>query len=194
MGSGMVTIVVMMVVSGAIGVTTAEAQPPPASDEVMLRLTQQEMEEDAAGRVAKAHAEALAKQFNVPAKVVEDLRDAKQGWGEVGIRLGVAQELMKQDPKMFPTMNDSLARVGTLRSQGKGWGEIAQQLGFELGPVVNEVQRVRKEMRAEAKKAATSGVNKPDQNRARARSDSGETSTTDGTVESGRRGDRNDRP
>jgi hypothetical protein len=160
-----------------MGVTPAGAQPPPASDEVMLRLTQQEMEEDAAGRTGKAHAEAMAKQFGVPAKMVEDLRGTKQGWGEIGIRLGVAQELMKSDPKMFRTMNDSLVRVGDLRSQGKGWGKIAQQLGFNLGPVVKEVQRVRQEMRAEAKKAATAGVNKPDQNREQVRPESGRTSS-----------------
>ncbi len=134
---------------------------PPASDEVMLRLTQQELDEDAAGRVPKAHAESLAKQFNVPVKTVEELRASKQGWGEIAIRLSIARELTKTDPKSYPSMTEAIQRVGELRAQGTGWGEIAKQLGFTLGPVVSDVRRAREQIRAEAKKSATGGVVAP---------------------------------
>ena len=138
--------------------TTGSAQLlPPASDEVKLRVTQQELNEDAAGRAEKSHGEALAKQFKVEPQVVEHLRTAKIGWGEIAIRLGLAQELTKTDPKNYPTMTESLQKVGDLRSQKMGWEEIAKSLGFNLGSVVSELQRVRNEMRAEAKKAATEG-------------------------------------
>lgn len=173
MRSGLFGVVIVMVVIGVIGAATVEAQPAPASEEVMLRVAQQEMEEDAAGRVPKTHAELLAKQFQVPGNTVEDLHAAKQGWGEIAIRLGVVQELTKTDHKNFPTMAEALQRVGELRADGKGWGELARELGFKLGPVVSEVQRIRQEMRAEAKKSATAGVIKPDQSRERVRSESG---------------------
>ena len=134
---------------------------PPASDDVKLRITQQEFDEDAAGRAQKAHAEALAKQFQVEPQAVENLRTLKQGWGEIAIRMGLAQELVKTDPKTYPSMTEALQKVGDLRAQKISWGEIAKSLGFQLGPVVSEVQRVRQEMRAEAKKAATEGVVMP---------------------------------
>jgi hypothetical protein len=135
---------------------------PPASDDVKLRVVQQELDEDAAGRTQKAHAEALAKHFKVEPSVVEHLRTSKQGWGEIAIRLGIAQELTKTNPKTYPTMGDAMQKVGDLRTQQMGWGAIAKELGLALGPVVSEVQRVRQDMRAEAKRAATEGVVTPE--------------------------------
>lgn len=149
----------MLLVSGVMAAPVG-AQAP-ASDDVLLRVTQQELDEDAAGRQPKSHAEALANQFKVPVKTVEALRADKQGWGEIVIRLGLAQELTKSDPKTFPGMTEALQRVGELRSQGMGWGAIAKELGFKLGPVVSEVQRVRQEMKAQAKLGATADVVNP---------------------------------
>jgi hypothetical protein len=134
---------------------------PPASDYVKLRVTQQEPDEDAAGRTQKAHAEALAKQFNVDPSVVATLRASKQGWGVIAIRLGMAQELRKTDSKSYPTLAEAMRRIGDLRTQKMGWGATGKELGLALGPVVSEVQRVRQEMRAEAKKMATEGVVTP---------------------------------
>lgn len=130
---------------------------PPASDDVKLQVTKQAFDEDASGRAQKIHAEALAKQFNVEPHVVENLRTAKQGWGEIAIRMGLAQELVKTDPKTYPTMTEALQKVGDLRAQGAGWGAIAKDLGFKLGLVVSDVQRARNEMRAEANKSAIEG-------------------------------------
>lgn len=134
---------------------------PPASDDVKLQVSKQELDEVVVGRTQKTHAEALAKQFNIEPHVVENLRTSKQGWGEIAIRMGLAQELVKTDSKTYPTMTEALQKVGDFRAQGVGWGVIAKDLGFKLGPVVNEVQRVRNEMRTEAKKAATEGVVTP---------------------------------
>lgn len=136
---------------------------PPASDDVKLRVTQQELDEDAAGWIQKAHAEPLAKQFKVDPSVVETLRASKQGWGEIAIRLGMAQELTKTDSKSYPTLAEAMRRIGKLRTQKMGWGTIGKELGLALGPVVSEVQRVRQEMRAEAKRTATAGVITPGQ-------------------------------
>lgn len=136
---------------------------PPASDDVNLRVTQRELDEDAAGRIQKAHGEALAKQFKVDPSVVETLRASKQGWGEIAIRLAMAQELTKTDSKTYPTLAEAVRRIGDLRTQKMGWGAIGKELGLALGPVVNEVQRVRQEMRAETKRAATEGVVTPGQ-------------------------------
>jgi hypothetical protein len=153
----------------------------------MLRLTQQELEEDAAGRALKAHAEALAKQFNVPAKTVDELRASNQGWGEIAVRLGVAQELAKADPKSYPSMSEAIQRVGELRAQGTGWGAIAKQLGVQLGPVVSEVRRAREQIKAEAKKSATEGaVTRPTGERSAGKHES--------KVERGQRSDRVERP
>jgi len=152
---------------------------PPASDDVKLRVTQQELDEDAAGRTEKVHAAALAKQFKVDPSVVEHLRTSKQGWGEIAIRLVVAQELTKTDPKTYPTMTEAMQKVGELRTQRMGWSAIGKELGLALGPVVSDVQRVRQEMRAEAKRAATEGVVTPE--RALERSQTEQASQSDRT-------------
>ena len=146
----------MLISSLAVGIAASLsqgvwAQPVTAPEEATLQTTQQAFETDGAGRPAKAHAEALPKQFQVEPQVVESLRSAKQGWGEIGIRLALAQELTKVDAKTYPTMADALAKVGDLRAEGKGWGVIAKELGFKLGPVISEANRVRHELRTAEK-------------------------------------------
>jgi hypothetical protein len=65
-----------------------------------------------------------------------------------------------------------MQKVGDLRTQKMGWGAIAKELGFALGLVVSEVQRVRLDMWAEANRVATEGVVTPE--RALAQSQSGQ--------------------
>jgi hypothetical protein len=132
-----------------------------SADEAALRTTQQALDAETTGQSTKSHAEALAKQFKVEPQVVESLRTSKQGWGEIGIRLALAQELMKADAQTYPTMADALARVGDLRAEGRGWGAIAKDLGVKLGPIVRETNRVRHELRAE-NRARGAGTHKPD--------------------------------
>lgn len=156
----MVASILVLGVSASMGHGVL-AQTTSTPEEATLRTTQQALDTESAGRSTKSHAEALAKQFKVEPQLVENLRTAKQGWGEIGIRLALAQELMKVDSKTYPTMTEALARVGDLRAEGKGWGAISKELGFKLGPVVSEANRVRQELRAEAKTAG-SDVHKPD--------------------------------
>ncbi|BFU95845.1 MAG: exported protein of unknown function [Nitrospira sp.] len=134
---------------------------PPASDDVKIQVTQQEMDEDAAGRNPTSHAEAMARQFHVEKDVVQQLRQAKVGWGEIGIRLAFAQELTKQDAKSFPSVGDALSTVSDQRGNRIRWGIMASEFGIDLGQVVTQAQHVRQQMRAEAKKEATAGVVKP---------------------------------
>ena len=124
---------------------------PPASNDIKLQVTKQEIDEDAAGRASSIYAQALAAQFKSETKVVEDLRTSKQGWGEITIRLVLAQEAYKLAPGSYPNLIQPLQRIGDLRKEKQSWGEIAKQLGVDLAPVVAEAQRVRQELRAKVK-------------------------------------------
>lgn len=127
------------------------------SDEVRMQTMQREADEDAVKRGQKAQADLLAKQFQLPASEIEKLRNAGQGWGEVTIRLALADKLVKTDPAKFPTLAAALERINTLRNEGRGWGNISKELGFKLGPVVSEVRQslndLRRDLRAEQLKA-----------------------------------------
>jgi len=122
-----------------------------ASEETELQSVRQQLDMETGVRSSDKHAETLAKQFKVEVGTVEQLRASKQGWGEIAIRMGLAQELVKTDPKTYSTMTEALQKVGDLRAQGSGWGSIAKDLGFKLGPIVSEMRHVRNEMRAEMK-------------------------------------------
>lgn len=150
-----------MIANASIGLGVGTAH---ASEERELQSVRQLLDADTAVRSDK-HAETLAKQFKVEVGAVNQLRASKQGWGEIAIRMGLAQELIKADPKTYPTMTEALQKVGDLRAQGNGWGAIAKDLGFKLGPVVSEMRHVRNEMRAESRNAdldKSSKVNKRD--------------------------------
>lgn len=131
-----------------------------ASEESELQSMRQQLDRETGVRSSDKHAETLAKQFKVEVGTVEQLRASKQGWGEISIRMGLAQELVKTDPKTYPTMTEALQKVGDLRAQGSGWGAIAKDLGFKLGPVVSEMRHVRNEMRAEMRNAEFDGGGK----------------------------------
>ena len=123
------------------------------ADEARMQALQREADEDAVKRGQKAHAELLAKQFQLPASEIEKIRNTGQGWGEVTIRLALADKLVKTDPAKFPTLTAALDRINTLRNEGRGWGNISKELGFKLGPVVTDVRHslndLRRDLRAE---------------------------------------------
>lgn len=119
------------------------------SEEAQLQATQQEVEQYIANKGQQGFGEALAQQFQVPSQIVQDLRNAKQGWGEITIRLALAEQLMKTDSAKFPTMADALTRVGELRNGGMGWGRIAKELGLKLGPVISEARHTLQDLRRE---------------------------------------------
>ena len=85
----------------------------------------------------------------------------------------------------------ALQKVGDLRMQKMGWDAIAKELGLALGPVISEVQRVRQEMRAEAKRAATEGLVTPE--RALERSQTEQASQSD-RAEKTQRPKRSEKP
>ena len=90
------------------------------TDEVRLQTMQREADDDATKRGQKAHAELLAKQFQLPASEIEKMRNSGQGWGEVTIRLALADKLVKTDPAKFPTQSAALKQINTLRNEGQG--------------------------------------------------------------------------
>lgn len=115
------------------------------SEENELQTMNQHLNDDL-GKIKSSKTEALSQQFKVESKVVDNLRAAKQGWGEIAIRLGMAQELMKVDSATYLSMTEALQKVGDLRAQNMGWGAIAKSLDFKLGPVVSELKHTRNEI------------------------------------------------
>lgn len=147
----------VLMLNGFIGLGQEAAL---ASEESELQSVKQQLDTETAARSSNRHAETLAKQFKVEVATVDQLRTSKQGWGEIAIRMGLAQELVKTDPKTYPTMTEALQKVGDLRAQGNGWGAIAKDLGFRLGEVVSEMRHVRNELRAEARNTDFDGGSK----------------------------------
>ena len=94
-------------------------------------------QKDESAKMNEKYVTALAQQFQVPPITIEEMRNMNQGWGEIQIQLSMAQYIAKTDPKLYPTFHDALVRVEAMRKEGKGYGQIAEELGFELGPVVS---------------------------------------------------------
>jgi hypothetical protein len=142
-------VTVMMLTLGNGGPVQAQSQ----TDEARMKTMQQEADQDALKRGQTAHAELLAKQFQLPTSEVEKLRSSGQGWGEVTIQLALADKLVKTDPTNYPNLNVALERIGSLRNDGMGWGNISKELGFKLGPVVSDVRHslndLRRDLRTE---------------------------------------------
>ena len=111
-----------------------------STDEARLAAVQEEIDAQNPPVNYNSWAENLAKQFGVESETINDLRNSGQGWGEITIELSMADQLLKLDPKNFPTMGDALDKVRALRASGEGWGRIAQDLGFKLGPVISAVK------------------------------------------------------
>jgi hypothetical protein len=88
-------------------------------------------------------AETIAKQFNVPEKLVNDLRGRKVGDGEITAALALSQQLMKHDKV---TRQQALDRIFAARKSGQGWGAIARSLGLKLGDVVTDVKKTDKQL------------------------------------------------
>lgn len=139
-------------------VVWAQSQTP---EDAQLQAEQQAIDNEAAPAKDAARAEALASQFQVPADVVQGLREKQRGWGEVTIQLAMAQQLSKTDPATYPTVADALTRIDALRSDGKGWGQMAHGLGFQLGPVMREVKRVRPEIPLATKEGRPERIGRP---------------------------------
>jgi hypothetical protein len=88
-------------------------------------------------------AETIAKQFNVPEKLVNDLRGRKIGYGEITVAVALSQQLIKRDKV---TQQQALEKVLGLRNSGHGWGVIARDLGLKLSDAVNAVKKTDKQL------------------------------------------------
>jgi hypothetical protein len=88
-------------------------------------------------------AETIAKQFNVPEKLVDDLRGRKIGYGELTVAMALSQQLIKRD-KVTP--QQALEKVLGLRKSGHGWGVIARDLGLKLSDAVSAVKKTDKQL------------------------------------------------
>jgi hypothetical protein len=85
----------------------------------------------------------IAKHFNVPEKLVNELRGRKFSHGDVTVALALSQQLMKRDKV---TQQKALDSVLGPRKSGQGWGAIARSLGLKLGDVVTQVEKVDRQV------------------------------------------------
>ena len=104
------------------------------ADEARMQAMQRETENDVVKRGQQNHIELLSKQFQLPGSEIEKLRNGGQGWGEITIRLALADKLTKTDPTNFPTLSAAQERIETLRNDGKG-------------PLVSDVRHSLNELR-----------------------------------------------
>ena len=88
-------------------------------------------------------AETIAKQFNVPEKLVDDLRGRKIGYGELTVAMALSQQLIK---RAKITQQQALDKVLGLRKSGHGWGAIARDLGLNLSDAVSAVKKTDKQL------------------------------------------------
>jgi hypothetical protein len=88
-------------------------------------------------------AETIAKQFDVPEKLVNDLRGRKIGYGELTVAMALSQQLIKRDKV---TQQQALEKVLGLRNSGHGWGVIARDLGLKLSDAVSAVKKTDKQL------------------------------------------------
>lgn len=117
-----------------------------ADDEKELKTTEQEV--TAVPGDPQAKGDALAKQYNVEPAVVQQMRDKRQGWGEISIQLAMARQLAAKDPATYPTFQDALDKVQASRASGTGYGRMAKDLGFKLGPVISDAKRSKSEFQS----------------------------------------------
>lgn len=127
-------------------------------DEGRLQATNRAIDKDAASKGSAVQVQTLSKQFNIPSSQIESMRAQKQGWGEITIQLTMAQHLTQTAPQTYPSMNDALAKIQTLRNEHMGWGKIARDLGFKLGPVVHDAEQARQDLAKDLRAARTEQV------------------------------------
>ena len=85
----------------------------------------------------------LAKQYNVPEKLISDLRDKKLGYGEISASLAFSQQLMKRDKS---TRQQALDRVLAARKAGQGWAAFAKDRGLKIADALTEVRKTEQQV------------------------------------------------
>jgi hypothetical protein len=117
-----------------------------STDEATLEATAKTIDQDSANKGHAKHVATLARQFQLTPEEIQELRAKKQGWGEITIQLAMAQHLSTTDATTYPTLQSALVKIESLRGEKMGYGNIAKELGFKLGPVVNDAKQVRNEL------------------------------------------------
>jgi hypothetical protein len=142
--------------------TPAKAQPEPKAAPVAKALTdtdrkmsedlwveQKRLDTDSAKMTAakpdgrRRVTAMIAKQYNVPEKLVSDLRDRKLGYGEISVSLAFSQQLMKRDKS---TRQQALDRILAARKAGQGWAAFAKDRGLKIGDVLAEVRKTEQQL------------------------------------------------
>ena len=88
-------------------------------------------------------AEMIAKQFNVPEKMVTELRGRKLNWGEVTATLAASQQLMKHDKI---SRQQAIDRILAARKSGQGWAALSRGLGLKVADVLSDVKKTDKQV------------------------------------------------
>jgi len=87
--------------------------------------------------------EMIAKQFNVPEKLVNDLRGRKINYGEITAALAFSQQLMKRDKV---TRQQALDKVLGARKAGQGWAALARSFDLRVADVLSDVRKTDKQV------------------------------------------------
>ena len=87
--------------------------------------------------------EMIAKQFNVPEKLVNDLRGRKINYGEITAALALSQQLMKRDKV---TRQQALDKVLAARKAGQGWAAVARSFDLRVADVLSDVRKTDKQV------------------------------------------------
>jgi hypothetical protein len=124
------------------------------NEEKQLKDAQTQIDQHAAAWSNDEHIDALALRYKVPAQTVDTLSSHNQGWGAVTIELAMARQYSTLHSQKSALMTDSVARVESLRADGKSWGEIATKLQFGLGPVIQEAKNTAEGLRQDAEAIA----------------------------------------
>ena len=83
-------------------------------------------------------AQVVAKHFEVPANLVNDVRARNVGYGEMTASLAVCRQLMKRDKL---SREQALDRVLSARRSGQGWAALAHALNLNLADVLADVRK-----------------------------------------------------
>lgn len=129
--------------AGAFNAVHAEAA---TKEETRLEKSASDIDSDA-GKEEKPVVDRIESKFKVTDAQINNLRNQKLGFGEITIVFALAEKL----PGGITDAN--VNKIMSMRNgpPKMGWGEIANKLGFKLGPVISDVERVRKEERHEMK-------------------------------------------
>ncbi len=147
----------MLAVGSASGVVLAQGTA--AEEQTLEKKATTLNGMPASPKLDEARVQALAKQFNVPASRIAELRNQKMGWGEIAIGLAMAEHLAATSQTPMTT-EQALTKIEQLRGEKMGWGRIAKDLGFKLGPVIGKVERSETAVRTADREGVERGEGK----------------------------------